>query len=509
MATQRFFAAAVTFMYSSFMKTYILLLSLVACSSVPQQKTWQERSNELATEFALGNAERYPESASSAGYRQFDSKTIQMEVGMEDQDRLYWKSWRERLEKLAKEETHVELRTDYEVLLNKLVEWEKSLELEKKYSNVHYCFPAKTVFLSLRGLINHQTDTSRKKAAIDRFKAYVNGHGRFKPLLLACEERTNASLAEAGPRTLFPLKKEVAQYLEDAASFLSGTEKLLKESGRTDWEQELTAYKRQLKQHDQFLKEKLLPRARIDNRLPREIYAFTLQTYGINATPEQLIQMAKKDYEITYREFRALAATLAKKHGLRNKSPASVIRFLKRKQLTKASDVELAYRTADQLLTRLIEEHSLVSLPKKPLVIRVAGEAESKASPVPHLTMPPFINNRGERPEFVVPSSAAGTLGFDDFSYEASAPVLTAHEGRPGHDLQFSSMLDNGVSIIRARYAMNSVNAEGWGLYAEFLMAPYLSQESQLVALQTRLWRMARAFLDPQIQLGQDRKSVV
>jgi uncharacterized protein (DUF885 family) len=69
--------------------------------------------------------------------------------------------------------------------------------------------------------------------------------------------------------------------------------------------------------------------------------------------------------------------------------------------------------------------------------------------------------------------------------------------------MQFSQMLDQGVSVIRSRYAMNSVNIEGWALFAEDLVYPYLSPEEQFFAIQTRLWRVARMFLDPQLQLGQ------
>lgn len=71
-----------------------------------------------------------------------------------------------------------------------------------------------------------------------------------------------------------------------------------------------------------------------------------------------------------------------------------------------------------------------------------------------------------------------------------------------GHDMQFSQMLDNGVSVIRSRYAVNNVNIEGWALYAEDLVYPYLTPEEQLFGIQTRLWRIVRMFLDPQIQLG-------
>jgi uncharacterized protein (DUF885 family) len=132
----------------------------------------------------------------------------------------------------------------------------------------------------------------------------------------------------------------------------------------------------------------------------------------------------------------------------------------------------------------------------------LAGEVESKAAPFPHLNSPPLIGNTGERPEFVVPTAAEGKLPFDDFSYRASALIITAHEGRPGHDLQFSTMQDQGVSLIRARFAFNNVNVEGWGLYAEEIVFPYVPVEAQFAGMQTRLLRIARMFLDPEVSLG-------
>jgi uncharacterized protein (DUF885 family) len=63
-------------------------------------------------------------------------------------------------------------------------------------------------------------------------------------------------------------------------------------------------------------------------------------------------------------------------------------------------------------------------------------------------------------------------------------------------------MMENGVSNARAVYAFNSVNVEGWGLYAEAEMKPYMPLDGQLVSLQHRLMRAARAFLDPELQMG-------
>ena len=63
-------------------------------------------------------------------------------------------------------------------------------------------------------------------------------------------------------------------------------------------------------------------------------------------------------------------------------------------------------------------------------------------------------------------------------------------------------MVEQGVSLARAHYAFNSTNAEGWGLYSEYLMQPYEPPAGQLLTLQLRLLRAARAFLDPELQSG-------
>jgi uncharacterized protein (DUF885 family) len=68
--------------------------------------------------------------------------------------------------------------------------------------------------------------------------------------------------------------------------------------------------------------------------------------------------------------------------------------------------------------------------------------------------------------------------------------------------MQFSSMIEAGVSIARAIFAFNSANVEGWGLYAEAIAKPYMPLDGQLISLQYRLMRAARMFLDPMLNLG-------
>jgi len=123
------------------------------------------------------------------------------------------------------------------------------------------------------------------------------------------------------------------------------------------------------------------------------------------------------------------------------------------------------------------------------------------------MSPPPFLHNTGQRGQFVLPLNIPSATGgaedkYDDFTFDAVAWTLTAHEARPGHELQFDSMVEHGVSLARALYAFNSTNAEGWGLYSEYIMQPYEPAAGQLLTLQLRLLRAARAFLDPELQSG-------
>ena len=119
---------------------------------------------------------------------------------------------------------------------------------------------------------------------------------------------------------------------------------------------------------------------------------------------------------------------------------------------------------------------------------------------------PRLVGNTGEQGEFVlplnVPATDGTTLRTDDFTFAAASWTLTAHEARPGHEMQFAGMIEAGVSTARALFSFNSTNVEGWGLYAERIVQPFMPPEGQLISLQHRLLRAARAYLDPELQAG-------
>jgi len=229
--------------------------------------------------------------------------------------------------------------------------------------------------------------------------------------------------------------------------------------------------------------------------------------YGIDISPEQMAALAHQAFTDIQNEMKPIAAKVAAERKLPSSDYRDVIRELKKKQLVGDAILPF-YEDRLKQIEKIITEQKLVSLPDRPAKIRIASAAETAQQPAPHMQPPPFLHNTGEKGVFVLPLNIPPAPGqktaekYDDFTFDAAAWTLTAHEARPGHELQFDSMLEHGVSVARVRYAFNSTNVEGWGLYSEYLVRPYMPAEGQLISLDYRLLRAARAFLDPELQMG-------
>jgi hypothetical protein len=481
----------------------------VSCSTLTSKKNWVKSSDNISEEFTKSFSEIYPEMGSSLGYQEFDKLGMNLSKETERAEIALLKIWEKRLNKKLLRESSQNLKVDLLILLDRVqtdLEWKV---VDEKLATISFYEASKVIYNSLFQLINKQSPKKRKKDAVSRFKYYMSNSGKSNLIDAYQSEIIRNQIKYKDRKKFYPFEGEVKKYLADSSSYIKGVKELLEKSGRTDWIKEYELFSVKIKKYDIFIKDKILPQARKQPNYPKDVYKLILKGAGVNTDPDSMIKIGKRDYSKIYGKFRIIAKKLSKKYNLTKSDPASVIKFLKSKQVSSIKEVSVLYNSASDRLEKIIRKNNLVSLPRKKLMIRFAGDAESKASPVPHLNPPPLIDNEGVLPEFVVPTSSSGKPPFDDFSYKSAATILTAHEGRPGHDLQFSKMLESPVSIVRARYAMNSVNVEGWALYAEDLVYPYLTDEEKMVAIQSRLWRIARYFLDPMVQLGKAKQSKV
>lgn len=369
---------------------------------------------------------------------------------------------------------------------------------------VPYWNASAIVFQGLRGLLDDQVAPERRPAALTRLRKYAGKEPGYSPLTETFKRRVREQFAKTG--VIYPSRVELETELGRNGSYLKGIPELFKKYRLTGWEQNFEVLRHELVAYDQWIRAVVLPHARADFRLPSDQYALALEEVGIDIPPAQVADMAHRAFTEIQAEMAPLAAEIARTRHLPVSDYRAVISELKKEQITGDSILPF-YRQRLADIEKMIAAEKLVSLPDRPAIIRLATPAETAAQPAPHMDSPAFLHNTGERGEFVLPLNIPSASGgeddrYDDFTFDAVAWTLTAHEARPGHELQFASMVENGVSLARALYAFNSTNVEGWGLYSEYLMQPFEPAEGQLCTLQLRLLRAARAFLDPELQSG-------
>jgi uncharacterized protein (DUF885 family) len=379
---------------------------------------------------------------------------------------------------------------------------------EEDWSNAHevpFINASQRVFNGLRMLLDDQTPAARRPAAVERIKKYAGMESGSLPITQILLERVKEQMAKPG--VIYPAKSEIETDLGRDSNFVQEIPKLFEKYQLGGWQGAFAAVKTQLTDYDAWVRENLLPRARADFRLPPEKYALNFEEYGIDLSPAEITRMAHAAFTRYQGEMAPIAAQIAREQHLPSSDYRDVIAELKKVQLTGDAILPF-YEQRLKDIEAIIVKERLVSLPDRPAIIRLATAAETARQPAPHMNSPPFLHNTGQRGEFVLPLNIPSATGgaedkYDDFTFDAVSWTLTAHEARPGHELQFDSMVEHGVSQARVQYAFNSTNAEGWGLYSEYLIEPFIPLEGRLMTLQLRLLRAARAFLDPELQSGQ------
>lgn len=477
--------------------------ALAAAVEPVSTPAWVARSNANAEPLLAAIASFHPEFASRVGVPGYDDKVVDMRPGVAARERAALESARAALQEKIAIETDANVRQDLQIMVKAAERRIESSRLDEKYL-VPYEDIGQAIFQGEFGLLQDQVAPERRASALKRLDCYVGLAPGCTPLTKLAETMFADKAGDS--KLLGPYKAEVEQNVANVARYVDGVRKLYVKYNIEDAGPALDALQKQLDAHAAWVKSTVLPRARTGFRLPAEIYANNLKDVGLDISPQELIRKAQVEFAETRAQMQTLAPVVAKAEGFAASDYRDVLKALKKQQLD-ATSIEPYYHDIIGRIEGIIREHGIVSLPRREMIMRLASEAESAAQPAPHMQPPPMINNRGERGSFILPlgnppSGDGNSEVYDDFTCKACAWTLTAHEGRPGHELQFSSMVEHGVSLARALFARNSVNTEGWALYAEYMMLPYEPPAGQMIALQMRLQRAARAILDPMLNLG-------
>ena len=462
---------------------------------------WVANSNRHAHAVMQAEAAFSPESAAMSGLSEYDGLVADLGPGLSERRSDALAKEKAKLQLALQLERDANVRQDLQIMIDVVDLRLQSIALSDRYER-DWTDATQRVFRGQQALLQKQVAAERRPKALERLQRYVG----LWPQSTSIFEQAKARYEEgAGKGLLEPTRLEVEQAIANATTYLDGIRKLYAEYPQPGAEPALAALQEQADAYTSWLRESVLPVSRVDAILPPELYAFQLKQVGIDITPQELIQRAQLEFMETRAAMQALAPLVAKEKGLKPTNDyREVIRELKRDTIPN-DQLEARYREIIDPIDPIIRRERIVDVPERPMVMRLGTAAESAAQPAPHFRGAQLIGNTGQQGQFVLPvgNPAAGAdAAYDDFNFPSAAWTLSAHEGRPGHELQSATMIERGVSLARALFASNSVNGEGWALYAEAEMVPYEPLDGQMIALQFRLLRAARAMLDPMLNLG-------
>ncbi len=483
-------------------RVIIALLAVVLAPAVSAAEAdWIAESNRHASVLLEVVARYAPETAASLGVEGHDADIFDLKPSVVERQDADFAAAIAELEKRRGSANDPRVQQDLDILLQAARDQRETLALTRKHMLPFFDLP-QSIYRGFQNLLDARVAKERQRAALTRLKRYIGAEKGYEPITKLARERYDEAARDEA--LLGPWVVEAQQYLDNQTRYLEGIETLLKESGLKGWQKDFKALRTQFDEYSQWVRATVLPRARKTSRLPPELYADNLKNFGVEMDPHELMHRAQASYIQSRDELEAIASQLATQRKWSSSDYRDVIRELKKESI-KEENLLALYTSRLAEIEEIVRRERIVTLPERAAVIRLATEAESAAIAAPHIDPPRLIGNTGEPAEFVLPTAnpnaAPGTV-MDDFNYDSIAWTLTAHEARPGHELQFARMMERGVSTARVVFAFNSANIEGWALYAEAVMKKYLPLEGQIGSLQMRMMREARAFLDPMVNLG-------
>jgi uncharacterized protein (DUF885 family) len=482
---------------------WVSLVAVAADAPADPARAWIATSNAYTNRLLAIQLEHHPERGTREGVTKYDERVSNPTLADEMSERRELEAQLARIDTEGAKETDKRVQQDLQIL-RKAFNLQFRQQDYRLQHEVPFINASERVFQGLRGLLDEQVSAERRAAAVVRLRRYAGSEQGYQPMTELLKARELEQIAKPG--VTYPAKQQIETELGRNSNYVEEIATLMRKYQLTGWEAAYERLKDELTGYDAWVREAMLPKARTDFRLPPEKYALAFEEYGIDIPPAQVATMAHAAFKQYQAEMAPLAVQVAKSHGYPSSDYRAVIRELKKDQITGEAILPFFNNRLHEIETIIVAKN-LVTLPSRPAIIRLATAAETAQQPAPHMSPPPFLHNTGQRGEFVLPlniPAADGGAGdkYDDFTFDAVSWTLTAHEARPGHELQFDSMVEQGVSLARALYAFNSTNAEGWGLYSEYIMQPYEPADGQLLTLQLRLLRAARAILDPELQSG-------
>jgi hypothetical protein len=280
--------------------------------AIADDDDWVARSDANAQSVLEVMSKFSPEGAGRLGVDGLDEEIADLGPGIYERSLQATTGVLTELQQREALEKDPKVRQDLGILIKALEDNIRSSELRRDNMLPYYNI-TRTVFFGVRGLVDAQIPRERYPAAITRIEKYAGLADEFEPITEQAKARTVERFDVDG--LVGPFKGEIEQDLERAETFITGIEDLLAGTDLQGWEESYATLAGQLREYNDWVRAELLPRARTNYRLPAVMYEDALRNWGVDASPEELIEQATKGYMDIRNEMEALAPQIAAEKG--------------------------------------------------------------------------------------------------------------------------------------------------------------------------------------------------
>ena len=262
----------------------ILILPLSAQTSSPDS-SWVAVSNSYTDKLVKVEMKHRPESGSEQGLSQYDALASQPTLADEDQARRETAAVLAELKSAVGQQKQKPVAQDLQIVIRKVELGFREQDFERAHI-VPFMNASGMVFRGLHSLLDEQTPTERRPAAVLRIREYAGLAAGYQPLTVILKQRVSEQMAK--PNAIYPARTEIETELGRNSNYLEGIAALLEKYNLKDWQEPFGKLKMQLADYDAWVRATVLPKARTDFRLPPEEYALALEDYGVVIPPDQL-----------------------------------------------------------------------------------------------------------------------------------------------------------------------------------------------------------------------------
>src|SRR5438477_152988 len=307
--------------------TLVSAMLCVPLAAAAAEPPWIEASDRNSAIVIEMEGAFHPEFASELGVDRFDTAVLDLDP--ENAKRYDAAAGRvlELLSARRKTESDAKVRQDLDILVDAVESRRRTTALEHRLLIPYFDLP-RHIFEGLKVLLDARNGESRRKSALQRLRRYAGIEPGSAPLAELARARASERFGTA--KLAWPYEGQVRQNLDNSERYLAGIAELFRSSGLRDWEAAHARLAAQLRDYSEWVKAAVLPRARKEHMLPRELYADRLKNAGVDLEPEQAISMGAFAFTEIRDEAARLAGRIAREGNFASADYRDVIRELKR-----------------------------------------------------------------------------------------------------------------------------------------------------------------------------------